>query len=53
MGSLRLMSKSLILAEENKVKEPLEKSYLFALDFFIKYKHQELSKEGGRAFRDN
>jgi DNA polymerase-3 subunit epsilon len=46
MGSLRLMSKSLILAEENKIKEPLEKSYLFALDFFIKYKHQELSKEG-------
>jgi DNA polymerase III subunit epsilon len=46
MASLRILAKSLISAKENKIKNALEKSLLFQLDFFIKYKHQELSKEG-------
>lgn len=46
MGSLRILSKSVLLAEKEKIKDVLLKSHIFSLDFFIKYKHQELSKEG-------
>lgn len=44
-ASLLLFAKSLELAQKEKIKDALEKSFLFQLDFFTKYKHQELSKE--------